>query len=516
MELKQVLIAAFALLVLPVLVMADLCALGSTEIEGNYFCQAVDSIQYSNVGTPGTFNRVVYMGADGTCHSVPQSFAGPNAPLSGEVSFHVRGPAQLKEFAVYIPSSSTNSASKRGNTGITDSQVAHQHRHVHKGVSGHGHGHNHIEAKEVNDRQEVSATIDGKVVSWGNNYFGPSSTPASEVMVTATIDGQIVSWTNNWFGSSTTAPTSQAATTARANDPAPPLPVENSIPANSPMTPPGSQASNTVHFSSPPTSPSVSTSSSSVLAELPSGPGFEAPGTFDRLSYYHAASQSVENVTFLGNFGGEGSGVFDYHFGASLSYINSTGTGGAASSQILANQVIPSGHEVIIMSGRECQNGDCGYTRPGAVAYHGFDGADKVFMFDFSMPIDGESGFNGDLPAIWLLYGDIVRTLQYGKPECSCWSSGCGEFDIAEALLDGSTYLKSTLHTNTPAGDSDYLKRPTTSSMKLAVIFSSSTSTIRIQVLNESTEFAAAISAEDINVMCDESSDKVSHFHVAS
>lgn len=102
------------------------------------------------------------------------------------------------------------------------------------------------------------------------------------------------------------------------------------------------------------------------------------------------------------------------------------------------------------MSGRECQNGDCGYTRPGAVAYRklsnprtgdlvsntrtiaensidGFGGADKVFMFDFSMPMDGESGFNGDLPAIWLLHGDIVRTLQYGNPECSCWSSGCGE-----------------------------------------------------------------------------------------
>jgi hypothetical protein len=30
----------------------------------------------------------------------------------------------------------------------------------------------------------------------------------------------------------------------------------------------------------------------------------------------------------------------------------------------------------------------------------GFDGADKVFLFEFSMPMDGTSGFNADMPAI--------------------------------------------------------------------------------------------------------------------
>lgn len=76
--------------------------------------------------------------------------------------------------------------------------------------------------------------------------------------------------------------------------------------------------------------------------------------------------------------------------------------------------------------------------------------------------------------------------------------------------------LKSTLHTNTPAGDSDYLVRPTAGSMKLAVVFSSSTSTISIQVLDEDTEFPATLSAEDINSMCNQSSGQVSHFHVSS
>lgn len=52
---------ASTVLALLVGVAADLCALGSQEIDGNSFCQPVDSIQYSNVGTPGSYNRVVYM-----------------------------------------------------------------------------------------------------------------------------------------------------------------------------------------------------------------------------------------------------------------------------------------------------------------------------------------------------------------------------------------------------------------------------------------------------------------------
>lgn len=62
MQFKLVLSLGLSVLLAPqVGVVADLCALGAQEIGGNYFCQAVDSIQYSNVGTPGSYNRVVYM-----------------------------------------------------------------------------------------------------------------------------------------------------------------------------------------------------------------------------------------------------------------------------------------------------------------------------------------------------------------------------------------------------------------------------------------------------------------------
>lgn len=57
----------------------------------------------------------------------------------------------------------------------------------------------------------------------------------------------------------------------------------------------------------------------------------------------------------------------------------------------------------------------------------GFGGADKVFFMEFSMPHDGKTGFNGDMPSIWMLNAQIPRTIQYGNPDCSCWESGCGE-----------------------------------------------------------------------------------------
>lgn len=96
-----------------------------------------------------------------------------------------------------------------------------------------------------------------------------------------------------------------------------------------------------------------------------------------------------------------------------------------------------------------------------------------------------------------------------------CIDTDFFRFDIAEALFDGSTFLKSTLHTNTPAGDSDYIVRPTTESMKLAVVFSSATSTIHIQVLDDSVDFSSTLSGEDVENMCTQQTGPVSHFHVS-
>src|SRR3954449_9905708 len=92
---------------------------------------------------------------------------------------------------------------------------------------------------------------------------------------------------------------------------------------------------------------------------------------------------------------------------------------------------------------------------------------------EFSMPSDSSAGgMNADMPAIWFLNANIGRTLQYGKPECSCWTTGCGEFDVFEVLDSGNFRCKSTLHMGTHSGgDSNYFQRPTGGCIKAAVLF---------------------------------------------
>ena len=145
----------------------------------------------------------------------------------------------------------------------------------------------------------------------------------------------------------------------------------------------------------------------------------------------------------------------------------------------------------------------------------GIDGADKVIMIEFAMPMDGDSGSNGDMPAIWALNAQIPRTIQYGNAACSCWESGCGEFDIVETLDSGSTYLMLMLHTKPPGGSSDYFRRPTSGTMELAVVFSSG-STIQVQVLSNTTDFTSTLTLSDIDDMCaSTTTNRISHFAIS-
>jgi hypothetical protein len=88
-------------------------------------------------------------------------------------------------------------------------------------------------------------------------------------MVTATIDGQVVSWENSYFGPSSTAP-----------------------------APPPAQPSST---------PSVALAPLPKTTTLP----VDSSAEFVRAGYYDSASQRLDGLTFLGNHGGSGSGVFD-------------------------------------------------------------------------------------------------------------------------------------------------------------------------------------------------------------
>ncbi|OAA61576.1 hypothetical protein ISF_05655 [Cordyceps fumosorosea ARSEF 2679] len=362
------------------------CSGTASNEGGNFFCGAVDQILYQGIGKPGTYQAVTGMTSSG---ELP--------PFDEGLSVHFRGPLQLKEFAVYTPS-------KKAKREPTPQQ---QRREQSAGAHGHGHQRFHEARKE-------------KRADW----------------VTATIDGKIVSWENNWFGGGTPA----------TSTPKP-------VPAAAAPTPP---PANSKAAAAPPALPK---------SKPPTGGGSSPSGKdWDRTSYYSAESQQADNLVFLGNYGGAGSGTFDTTWGNSLAFLNAQGNGGASSSQVLAD---------------------------------GFEGANKIFLFHFKMPLDGDRGFNGDMPAIWALNARVPRTAQYNK--CSCWPA-CGEFDFFEVLARGDDKCKSTVHLAAGAGaggSSDYFRRPTDAFVKGAVVFSAE-SGVSVRLLPKGTDFAKGLDAKAV------------------
>ncbi|OAR00191.1 hypothetical protein LLEC1_07672, partial [Akanthomyces lecanii] len=241
-----------------------------------------------------------------------------------------------------------------------------------------------------------------------------------------------------------------------------------------------------------PASPAPAASSS---APAPKKPKPAASGqAWDRTSYYSAEAQTAENLVFLGNYGGQGSGVFDTTWGNSLSFLNAAGNGGAGSSQVLSNVDIPSNKEFSIFSGERCDE-SCGFSRAQDVAYKGFEGASKIFLFNFKMPMDGQRGFNGDMPAIWALNAAVPRAAQYSG--CSCWPK-CGEFDFFEVLAKGDDKCKSTVHLAPGGGSSDYFPRPTDEYVKAAVVFDAQAGGVAIRFLPADADFAKGLDAATV------------------
>lgn len=168
-----------------------------------------------------------------------------------QLSIHIRGPINFKEVAVY------NLASESKKRDLAPSPHVHARRH----------GHQHFHEQRKHKRADwVTATIDGKVVSWENNYL----VPATEV---APVDA---------------APT-EAVDQAVADEPAAKEPAPTSKAAD------GSKKS--------------TKSKSKASSKSESKPA--AGGDWDRVGYYNAEQQVADNIVFLGNYGGEGSGIFD-------------------------------------------------------------------------------------------------------------------------------------------------------------------------------------------------------------
>ena len=99
------------------------------------------------------------------------------------------------------------------------------------------------------------------------------------------------------------------------------------------------------------------------------------------------------------------------------------------------------------------------------------------------------------MPSVWMLNAQIPRTGQYSS--CSCWESGCGEFDICEVLDSGNKKCKSTYHGNTPGGSSDFFDRPVTGTMKMAVLMANGN--INVQTLDNGYDFGSSMSKSAVN-----------------
>ncbi|CAM1504307.1 Fc.00g018980.m01.CDS01 [Cosmosporella sp. VM-42] len=439
------------------------CSGTAVDEGGNWFCGAVKQIMYEGIVGSGSFKGVTNMGENGQCDTADVPYSGPLAPLDQDLSLHVRGPFNLKEVAVY------HLASDNKKRDLTPSSHVHARRH----------GHAHFHEQRKHKRAEwITATINGQVVSWENNYFGPATeaAPAPAVPTTKAVDNAAVPESEP----TSVAPVAPAPSEAAPSEAAPSVAAPSKKASSSPK----------------PKATSSSTPSSNT----------GAGGDWDRTSYYNAEQQVADNIIFLGNYGGQGSGVWDTTWGNSLSYLNANGDGGSDSPTVLGDVYIPSNKEFSIFSAEKCDE-SCGYARAEDVAYKGFAGANKIFLFKFKMPLDGDRGFNGDMPALWALNARIPRTMQYG--DCSCWQTGCGEADIYEVLASGDTKCKSTFHLQNGAGSSDYFERPCDKYIKVATIFDEKTASVTIKQLPDDFDFSGGLSDATVRGWISDSSDEI-------
>ncbi|KAL6945075.1 hypothetical protein ACO0QE_002520 [Hanseniaspora vineae] len=493
-------------------VVADDCQ----YVGGNYYCSQVEAVVYNNVGYSGSYSDVTSMDESScVCSQSSTSFSGTNAPLDEELSVHFRGPINLKQFGVYSLSSSKK---KR------DADDA-------------GHSHGNLEERAVAvDVVEVYSTV---FVDSDGNTVAPSETStvaSTEDATTATTSSVSLLDENELQGStqltttvvqlatSSVSDTSAAQTEVSSSSSTSSISVEvtnyaanavvsttttssssdNYTPTTTVITPSSSSSTeeeSTTSSTEKESTTSSSSSSSSSSAAATTSSSSSSSGSWSRSAYYQAGS-SADNVVFMNYYGGSGSGVWSSCFGNSISYCNSDASGGSSSAVALSDVTIESNTEFMIFSGESCESSSgCGYYRSGIPAYHGFGGASKIFVFEFGMPTSTKSSStNNDMPAIWMLNAKIPRTLQYGNADCSCWSTGCGELDLFEILSSGSDKLISHIHDGQGkdgssyggGGSQDYFARPTSGTMKAAVIFDSD-STIHIVQLDDSVTFGSSL-----------------------
>ncbi|KAF9736232.1 hypothetical protein PMIN02_006794 [Paraphaeosphaeria minitans] len=319
--------------------------------------------------------------------------------------------------------------------------------------------------------------------------------------------------------------------------PPPPPPPAPASPADSASSSPCTDSTNESGSPSPLSpvkrdEPAPTVTDAPHPAEPSNGPSHDndvkvaAASTWSRVAYYtSAAPAAASGFAFLANLGDpQKSGTFDYAFGNSLGYVIGDGSKVAADSMPFDGILETSEREIAVFTDKVC-DGNCEYARPDATAHckfimynhlikaisnvltDGWDGPSKAFFIEFQMDHydnhGSDQGMLSDAPAWWFLNAAIPRVLQYGNDRknipCSCWSTGCGEFDAFEILGRGEMRAKSTIHRqgNLEGGDSNYFRRPVGRTIKFAVVFHNWNITAR--VLDDGFDIGASLTQAQID-----------------
>lgn len=232
-------------------------------------------------------------------------------------------------------------------------------------------------------------------------------------------------------------------------------------------------------------------------------------GVWSKVSSY-AKGGAASNMVFLNNrnidFGGKSSPQgFSNAEGTktaaqSTAFVGALGAASNPNSQsIYADE--KTGAEVHIMSGKKCgQDGVVckGYYDKDGTAFQGWGGAKKMFVTKVTMP----NGGSPNLPAIWMLNAQIVRSSQYG---CNCRGmgkgGGCGELDIAEVIEKDTSVVATHFYFydgGSAPGHDSFGKRPYDSPTTYITIIDESYGVKILEIGADDFDFSSASVSQDV------------------
>jgi len=226
-------------------------------------------------------------------------------------------------------------------------------------------------------------------------------------------------------------------------------------------------------------------------------------GVWNRVSDWTQGNLG-SNLNWMGN-----AGEWSICHGNGQSFISTDGRA-AATSPVAFSGVLGNDINVNIMSNTACMSVPVGTSNdncPGferGTAYLGWTGnacGEKMFAFQVQMAEDTSGSNNNNLPAIWMLNGQVVRTNQWG---CNCrgmgGAGGCGELDVVEAIPGRSALdLTSTLYgfKQSLSAGTVFPRRTTSRTTYLTIFNGSGTGSISIMEI-PSFSFAGSITHSDV------------------